>query len=81
MKILVSLAVWFALAFSAVNINTANIKELSSLKGIGKTKAEAIVKYRKANCFENINELSNVKGIGKKTVANNRANLSAGGCE
>ena len=81
MKILVSLVVWFTLALSGVNINTANVKDLSTLHGIGKTKAEAIIKYRKVHCFKNINELTNVKGIGKKTLEKNKANLSASGCK
>ena len=81
MKILVSLVVWFTLALSAVNINTASVKDLSTLNGIGKTKAEAIIKYRKANCFKNINELTNVKGIGKKTLEKNKTKLSASGCK
>ena len=81
MKILVSLVVWFTLAFSAVNINTASVKDLSTLNGIGKTKAEAIIKYRKVHCFKNINELTNVKGIGKKTLEKNKTKLSASGCK
>ena len=55
-------------AFAEININTAVQKELTVLSGIGPTKAEAIVKYRKANgLFKNISELKNVKGIGEKT--------------
>ena len=54
---------------AAVNINSASVEELSSLKGIGQVKAEAIVKYREANGdFKSIDELTKVKGIGEKTV-------------
>ena len=58
----------FALAlFANVNINTANLKELSHLKGIGKTKAMAIIEYRKKHPFTKIEDILKVKGIGKKT--------------
>lgn len=48
-----------------VNINSDNIFELTSLKGIGKAKAEAIIEYRKENGdFISIDELKEVPGIG-----------------
>ena len=50
-----------------VNINTATVKELMSLKGIGEKKAESIVKYREEiGSFATIDELKGVKGIGDK---------------
>lgn len=56
-------------AFAAVNINTATVDELSTLTGIGKVKAEAIVAYREAyGPFKTVDDLKHVKGIGKKTV-------------
>jgi competence protein ComEA len=60
-----------------VNINHANAKTLAeNLKGIGKTKARAIVAYRKKHgLFKDLNELLNVKGIGEKTLAANRKNI------
>jgi comEA protein len=48
-----------------ININTASIKELSTIKGIGKKTAEKIIEYRKNNKFKNIEEVTKVKGIGK----------------
>ena len=50
-------------------------KEIAeNLNGIGKSKAELIVKYRDANgAFIHIDELVNVKGIGLSTVDKNRA--------
>lgn len=51
-----------------VNINTADISELTTLNGIGEKKAEKIIQYRKDNgSFENIEEIKNVSGIGEKT--------------
>jgi competence protein ComEA len=50
-----------------VNINTATVEELMSLKGIGEKKAESIVEYREEiGSFATIDELKGVKGIGDK---------------
>ena len=50
-----------------VNINTATVEELKTLKGIGEKKAEAIIEYRKKNgSFKNKEEMMKVRGIGKK---------------
>jgi competence protein ComEA len=47
-----------------VNINTANIDELSKLPGISTKTAREIVNYRsKYGNFTNINELLRIKGI------------------
>lgn len=61
-------------AADAVNINTADAAVIaSSLKGIGQTKAEAIVAYREANGpFKAADDLLKVKGIGEKTLEHNR---------
>lgn len=52
-----------------VNINTATLEELQTLKGIGKKKAEAILQYRKEHgAFRTKEDLLQVKGIGKKAL-------------
>jgi len=63
-----------AWAADPVNVNTASAEEISqSLKGIGLSKAQAIVAYREANgSFMHADELVNVKGIGIRTVDQNR---------
>jgi len=53
--------------FAKININTATMQELHSLKGIGHTKALAIMEYRKKHPFQKIEDIMKVKGIGKKT--------------
>lgn len=51
-----------------VNLNTADEMALSTLPGIGPSKAQAIVAYRDENgSFKSIDELKNVSGIGEKT--------------
>lgn len=48
-----------------ININTATEAELTTLPGIGQTKANQIVAYRKANGdFASIEDIKNVSGIG-----------------
>lgn len=57
-----------------VNINSAKAPEIAkTLKGIGMSKAEAIIKEREANGpFKSIDDLTRVKGIGPKTVSKNK---------
>ena len=65
-------------AFSGpVNVNKADAATLSTeLKGVGMSKAEAIVAYRKKHgLFKNADDLAKVKGIGIKTVSKNRQNI------
>jgi len=64
----------WAWAAQPVNVNTASAEELSeSLKGVGMSKAEAIISYRNENGqFKHVDELVNVKGIGIRTVDINR---------
>jgi len=60
-----------------VNVNTADAATISAeLKGIGLTKAQAIVEYRKKHGpFRSADDLSLVKGIGERTVELNRSDI------
>ena len=59
-----------------IDINTASVAELMQLKGIGKKRAEMIVKDREENGpYQSPSELTRVKGIGPKTVAKNTSRL------
>ncbi len=63
-----------------VNINTADAATLDRvLVGIGPSKAQAIVAYRKANgAFKNAEALADVKGIGPATLKRNAGRISTG---
>jgi competence protein ComEA len=65
--------------FAAVNINTATQSELEAVKGLGPTKAKAIIAYREANgMFKSLDELDNVKGFGKSNIDKLKTELSVG---
>ncbi|MEQ8207891.1 MAG: helix-hairpin-helix domain-containing protein [Woeseia sp.] len=66
------------LAFAGpVNVNTADAETISAaLRGIGMTKAQAIVAWRAQNGpFKTADDLVLVKGIGERTVEINRADI------
>jgi competence protein ComEA len=66
----------YAETSTPININTASVEELQQIKGIGKTRAEAIVAYRDQHGpFEQVEDLVEVKGIGDATLARNHGML------
>ena len=70
-----------AFAAEKVNINTADAATLDRvLVGVGPSKAEAIVAYRKQNgAFRSADQLVSVKGIGRATVEKNRERITLAG--
>lgn len=76
--LLVSLFVtsFAAMAESKVDINKADVKEMSTLSNIGEKKAQDIVTYRETHGdFKSVDELTKVKGIGAATIEKNRERL------
>jgi competence protein ComEA len=59
-----------------VNINTASVKDLQKLEGIGRGVAQRIVEYREANGpFKRGEDLRKVEGVGAATWERNRARI------
>lgn len=53
-----------------ININTATLDELMTITGIGESKANAIIEYRKEHDkFNTIEDIMNVSGIGESLFA------------
>jgi len=82
-RLLLIIAALFAfsgLALAAVDLNTADQKQLESVKGIGPAKAKAIIEYRNAKGpFKSVDDLKNVKGFGDKNVEKLKGELTVGG--
>lgn len=85
MGVLFAVVVGAAIAFAAgsalaagalVDINTADLKTLESLPGIGPSTAELIVKGRP---YKNVDDLANVKGIGKSKLQKIKPLVTVGG--
>lgn len=67
-------------ALAAVNVNTATKEQLDALKGIGPTKAQAIIDYRTKNGpFKSIDDLEKVPGIGPATLKEIRNDVTLTG--
>jgi competence protein ComEA len=70
------------MAFAAVNLNTATASDLDGIKGIGPSKAKAIIDYRSKNgSFKSVEDLKNVKGFGEKSIAKLKGELTVSGGE
>lgn len=61
----------------SVNVNAADAQTIAQvLKGVGLSRAEAIVEYRERNGdYRDAYELVNIKGIGERTVEQNEAKI------
>lgn len=82
MATMVACALLVALPVQAgekVNINTATVEQLQSIKGIGSKTAAAIVTYRDEHgTFNSVSELEEVKGIGEKSLMKFKDELTIG---
>ncbi len=75
-KVQAKMPVKEVMATDAVDINTADAKQLTQLNNIGLKKAQQIVEYRDLHGkFTSIDELKNVKGIGDATIEKNRTRI------
>ncbi|MBU1425817.1 MAG: helix-hairpin-helix domain-containing protein [Gammaproteobacteria bacterium] len=82
-KFLLSLFVSLAfsgIAYATVDLNTATKEELIAVKGIGPSKADAIIEYRKQHGpFKKVDDLSEIKGFGDKSVEKLKGEVTVGG--
>jgi competence protein ComEA len=69
-----------AIAATQVDINSADARTLAqSLDGVGLSKAEAIVAYRKRHGpFRTIEDFAKVEGIGPRIIQENRSSIVFG---
>ena len=81
MKKILLVLLFLSSIFAVVDINTASLDSLSSVKGLGIKKAQAIIDYRANHCFKSVDELTNIKGIGTKSLEKMRSELSASKCK
>lgn len=59
-----------------IDINSADVKQLALLKGVGLKRAKAIVEYREANGeFASLEDLLKVKGIGESVLEANQSRI------
>lgn len=59
-----------------ININTATLEQLTTLSGVGESKAKAIISYREETPFTSIEDLKNVSGIGDSLYATIKDNIT-----
>lgn len=59
-----------------ININTATKEQLMQLSGIGESKAESIISYRKKKKFDNILQIKEVSGIGDSIFEKIKENIT-----
>ena len=78
-KILMLSFLAMGVAYAAVDINTATQSELESVKGLGPSKAKAIIAYRDKNgAYKSVDDLDGVKGFGKASIDKLRPELTVG---
>ncbi len=70
----------FCIAASPVDINTADVETLMSVKGIGEKRAAAIIDYREQHgLFNSVDDLVDVKGISETLIEKSRSSLKVSG--
>ncbi|MBB5192667.1 competence protein ComEA [Silvimonas terrae] len=77
---LLSLFLIMGSALAAVNINTATLEQLETIKGIGPSKAKAIIDYRTQNGpFKTPEDIMKVAGIKEGTYNKIKGDIAISG--
>ncbi|MBN2824692.1 MAG: helix-hairpin-helix domain-containing protein [Campylobacterales bacterium] len=63
---------------SVSELNSASKEDLMKIKGIGESKAEAIIKYRKKKKFTSVDDVVSVRGIGEALAKNIKNDIKNG---
>ena len=67
----------YLLAGEKINLNTATLEQLVTLKRIGPKYGQRIIDYREAHGpFEKIEDIMKVKGVGQKTFNANKDTIA-----
>ncbi len=62
-----------------ININTADAETLTTIKGLGESKAKAIVSYRKSHgIYKSVDDLTKVQGVGDNLLQKIKNQLTVG---
>lgn len=64
------LATSLVFGMSVGEVNKASKEELMKIKGIGESKADAIIKQRVVKPFKTMNDIESVKGVGPALLKN-----------
>lgn len=62
-----------------ININTADIYELTSIPSVGEKTAQKIIDYREKKKFKKIEDIMNIEGIGENKFKNMKDYISVNG--
>ena len=68
-----------AAAAGSVNVNEASLEQLTLLPGVGPSRAQQIIDYRRQHPFKRPEELTRIRGIGRKTFVKLRPYLALSG--
>lgn len=62
-----------------ININTADLNELTSIPSVGEKTAQKIIDYREKKKFKKIEDIMNIEGIGENKFKNMKDYISVNG--
>ncbi len=76
--VMLSMLIFAIPAWATIDLNTATMAQLESVKGIGPKKAQNIIDYRKKTPFKSVDDLARVRLFGPKTMDKVRKEFRVG---